>query len=120
MAIVYRIQPAGYGLSHASIDSNGERLHLHVFDSAYAAIHCEEHPEVYGSEVVEIEAAQVWCNGDVEGVACNGSTATILRRFTLEEFAKFAVPEIADLRAEEIACSYAYRLLPYWSAARAM
>jgi len=116
--LVYRIQPAGLGLNHNSEDSNGDCLHLHVFDSAYAAIHCEECPTVYGDEVVEIEVDRVWDNGDVEGVACNGTNATIVRRFTLDDFAKFAVPAVAELVAEEIDCSMAYVSCPFWSAAR--
>ena len=116
--LVYRIQPAGSGINHTSEDSNGDRLHLHVFDSAYAAIHCEECPTRYGDEVVEIEVDRTWGNGDVEGVACDGSNAVIIRRFTLDEFAKFAVPEVAELATEEIDCSMAYVECPFWSAAR--
>lgn len=116
--LVYRIQPAGLGLNHKSEDSNGDCLHLHVFPSAYEAIHCEGHPADYGDEVVEIEVACTWDNGDVEGVACNGKNAVIVRRFTLNDFAKFAVPEVADLTEEEIDCSLAYADFPFWSAAR--
>lgn len=115
---VFRIQPAGMDLNHQSEDSNGECLHLHVFPSAYAAIHCEECPTCYGDEVVEIEVDRTWDNGDVEGVACNGANAVIVRRFTLNDFAKFAVPEVAELVAEEIECRMSYVTCPFWSAAR--
>lgn len=115
---VYRIQPAGMAANHKSEDSNGESKTLHVFDSAYAAIHCEENPTVYGNEVVELEVEKVWDNGDVEGVACNGAKAALTRRFTLDEFAKFAVPEVAGMNAEEIECSMAFVECPFWSAAR--
>lgn len=117
---VYRIQPAGMELNHLSEDSNGDSLHLHVFDSAYAAIHCEECPTTYGDEVVEIEVDRAWDNGDVEGVACDGSKAVIVRRFTLDEFAKFAVPQVAERIADEIDCSMAFIDCPFWSAARAV
>lgn len=117
---VYRIQPTGLDLNHCSEDSNGDSSHLHVFDSAYAAIHCEECPTRYGDEVVEIEVERTWDNGDVEGVACDGAKAVIVRRFTLDEFAKFAVPEVAELNADEIDCAMAYVSCPFWSAARAL
>ena len=116
--LVYRIQPAGSEINHKSEDSNGDSLHLHVFDSVYAAIHCEECPVRYGDEVVEIEVERTWDNGDVEGVACDGSKAVIVRRFTLDEFAKFAVPSVAELVADEIDCSMAFVDCPFWSAAR--
>ena len=116
--LVYRIQPAGLGINHNSEDSNGDSLHLHVFPSAYAAIHCEGNPSDYGDEVVEIEVDRTWDNGDVEGVACNSANAVIVRRFTLNEFAKFAVPEVAELVAEEIECRMSYANFPFWSAAR--
>lgn len=105
-------------MDHCSEDSNGERGSLHVFESAAAAINCEECPTVYGDEVVEIEVAKVWGNGDVEGVACDGASAKIVRRFTLDEFAKFASPEVADLDRDEIECSMAYASCPFWFAAR--
>ena len=116
--LVYRIQPKGADLNHLSEDSNGDRLHLHVFESAYAAIHCEECPTRYGNEVAEIEVDRTWDNGDVEGVACDGSKAVIVRRFTLDEFAKFAVPEVSELVAEDIECSMAYVDCQFWGAAR--
>lgn len=116
--LVYRIQPAGLDLNHQSEDSSGECNSLHVFDSASAAIHCEECPTVYGDEVVEIEVPRVWDNGDVEGVACDGSEARIVRRFALDEFAAFAVPAVAMMCGGEIDCSMAYADCPLWYAAR--
>ena len=116
--LVYRIQPCGLTLDHKSEDSAGQRLHLHVFPSAESAINCEECPTVYGDEVVEIEVDRTWDNGDVEGSACDGSKAVIVRRFTLDEFAKFAVPEVSELVAEDIECSMAFVDCPFWSAAR--
>ncbi len=116
--MVYRIQPAGLGVNHKSEDSNGDRLHLHVFPSEYATIHCEGNPSDYGDEVVEIDVDDTWDNGDVEGVACDPANAVIVRRFTLNDFAKFAVPEVADLVEEEIDCSFAYAEFPFWWAAR--
>lgn len=115
--LVYRIQPAGMGINHKSEDSNGGCLSLHVFDSPQAAINCEGCPTVYGDEVVEIEVGRVWDNGDVEGVACDPAEAIIARRFTLDEFAKFAVPAVAGLNADEIECSLAYASCPFWGAA---
>lgn len=115
---VYRIQPVGLDVSHCSETSNGNAIDLHVFDSPLAAIQCEENPTVYGEEVVELEVDRVWDNGDVEGVACDGSRATVTQRWTLDEFAKFAAPEIADLTADEIDCTLAYESCPHWFAAR--
>lgn len=107
-------------LNHLSEDSNGDRLHLHVFESPYAAVHCEECPTRYGDEVVEISVDRVWDNGDVEGVACDGNKATIVRRFSLNDFAKFAVPAVAEMAEEDIDCSMAYADCPFWYAARSV
>lgn len=119
---VYRIQPVGLGVNHKSEDSNGDELSLHVFDSAIAAINCEGNPKDYGDEVIEIETDSVWDNGDVEGAACDGATAVIVRRFSLNEFAKFAVPQVADMSDDEIEEEFglplAYADYPHWFAAR--
>lgn len=116
--LVYRIQPAGRDANHASEDSNGDCTSLHVFLSPLDAIHCQERPDVYGDEVVELEVGRVWDNGDVEGVACNGRTATAVRRWTLNEFAKWAMPSVAGLDADAIDCTLGYAQFPHWFAAR--
>ena len=83
----YRIQPAGLGIDHRSETSDGSlSVGLHVFQYA-GAVACIDGPlSYYGDEVVEIEAPGHWDNGDVEGVEIDPSEATILRRWSAQEF----------------------------------
>lgn len=117
MATFYRIQPAGLGLNHESEDSAGECNSLHVFDSMAATLNCEGRPTDYGDEVVEIEAPRSWENGDVEGVAINPATARIVARYTLNEFAAMACPEVASLDTDDVDATLAYAGCELWYAA---
>jgi hypothetical protein len=105
----FRIQPAGLGLDHRSetsleevetdVDEDGYEYQiptgrqvladgLHVFANASEVESggYESDASRYGDEVVVIEAARDWPNGDAEGVCIDGSKATIVARVPVKKF----------------------------------
>lgn len=90
----YRVQPAGLEISsHRSEDSAGDRSALHVFELPLDTLKTDAGrgslyalAEFYGDEVVVIEAGASWDNGDVEGVAIDPATATIVARYPLTDW----------------------------------
>jgi hypothetical protein len=83
----YRIQPAGLEISgHRSEDSEESgQPGVDVFLYAYQVCCPDVAPELYGDEVVVIEAPGHWSNGDVEGVRIDPRKAKIVRRIPLQE-----------------------------------
>lgn len=100
----YRIQPAGLGLDHNSESSNGVVHGVDVFEYPLDTLNTDASRESYGDEVVVIEAAEHWANGDVEGVRIDGRGATVVARYPwsvwLRELAERAGYE-ADLECSD-------------------
>src|SRR5690606_21990695 len=87
--LYYRIQPAGLGLNHLSEASDGTATGLHVFQYGWETYSTDVHREMYGDEIVVIEAPEHEDHGDVEGVqipAARIPDARIVRRFSLGEW----------------------------------
>ncbi|HQR07024.1 MAG TPA: DUF935 family protein [Gemmatales bacterium] len=104
----FRIQPKGKSISsHFSEDSAGDSKTLHVFESPFHALHSEGNPNDYGDEVVAIshDGNHVE-NGDVEGVGINPKKSKIVKRWTLQDFAKEFFPS-ASGDDEEVSMSWA-------------
>lgn len=59
----------------------GEREALHVFKYPTDTFNLDGDLTRYGNEVVVIEGGSCWPNGDVEGVAIDGTTARIVARW---------------------------------------
>lgn len=104
----YRVQPAGLEIcSHRSEDSAGERAALHVFEYPLDTLKTdagrgslEALAEFYGDEVVVIDAGECWANGDVEGVAIDPTSATVVARYSLTDWCD-ALAAAAGLAIED-------------------
>lgn len=86
MPLYYRIQPAGLGLNHLSHASDGSQTGLHVFQYGWETYCTDVHREMYGDEIVVIEAPEHEDHGDVEGVQIDPRLARIVRRFSADEW----------------------------------
>lgn len=86
MTRYYRIQPKGLDVNgHYSESSDNEPSSgLHVFCNAYEVCAADVSSETYGDEVVVIEAAHHWSNGDVEGVCVDPDAAKIVGRVSFK------------------------------------
>lgn len=101
MVTVWRIQPAGLPVvGHRSEDSVGDHRSLHVFASEVELFGTDVGAQRYGDEVVELRVPGTWCNGDVEGVACDPDAALVVRRWTFGAWVDAVAPGWRDLVEE--------------------
>lgn len=87
MATYYRIQPAGLGIDHRSECSDGSIADgLHVFITPHETL-CDSRDWIrtaYGDEIVVIEAAEHYANGDAEGNEIDPVMAQVVARIPLD------------------------------------
>lgn len=104
MTRYFRIQPAGLGIDHKSEDSNGDRISLHVFNDPVSLWGLDVSFSSYGDEIVIIDGGDCWDNGDVEGVAIDGSAAHVVARMTLSQFVATYAPGWLQWVADDLDC----------------
>lgn len=98
MTRYFRIQPKGLELTgHYSMTSDDTPADgLHVFEGPAQLVGADVPMELYGDEVVVIEAEEDWDNEDVEGCCIDPETAQIVARYTLPEFLALYFPGLPE------------------------
>ena len=88
MTLYYRIQPAGLDISGHRSEASDDTLPvgIDVFRSAIDTLCTDVGAQVYGNEVLVIDAAEHWDNGDVEGVRIDPSSARVVARFSFAQW----------------------------------